>query len=104
MGPKMGDIIVKFDVHNWGDQLDDYQAKDMNNDLKKSYICQDVFERMWILSNGDVGLRCADDNGFPSWAMSSMMTRLNYISSCPVPARPWPQARRQDVLEHRSGL
>jgi hypothetical protein len=29
-----------------------------------NYICQDVFERMIIYSNGNVALCCADDNGF----------------------------------------
>ena len=60
-----GDEVVKFDVHNWGDKLDDYQSKDLNRSLGlDNYICQDVFERMWIYSNGEVALCCADDNGF----------------------------------------
>jgi hypothetical protein len=29
-----------------------------------NYICQDVFERRIIYSNGDVALCCADGNGF----------------------------------------
>ncbi len=60
-----GDEVVKFDVHNWADKLDDYQSKDLKRCLGlDNCICQDVFERMWIYSNGDVGLCCADDNGF----------------------------------------
>ena len=62
-----GDEVVKFDVHNWGDKLDDYQSEDLNRSLGAridNYICQDVFERMIIYSNGDVALCCADDNGF----------------------------------------
>ncbi|MCL0062411.1 SPASM domain-containing protein [Thermodesulfovibrionales bacterium] len=60
-----GDEVVKFDVHNWADKLDDYQSKDLNRSPGLDhYICQDVFERMWIYSNGDIGLCCADDNGF----------------------------------------
>lgn len=30
----------------------------------ENFICQDIFERMIIYSNGDVALCCADDNGF----------------------------------------
>lgn len=60
-----GDEVVKFDVHNWANKLDVYQSMDVNKRLElDKYICQDVFERMWIYSNGDVGLCCADDNGF----------------------------------------
>lgn len=56
---------MKFDVHNWADKLDDYQSNDLERCMRlDNYICQDVFERMWIYSNGDVGLCCADDNGF----------------------------------------
>lgn len=60
-----GDEVVKFDVHNWGEKVDDYQLKDLNRSLGlDNYICQDVFERMIIYSNGEVALCCADDNGF----------------------------------------
>ncbi|MCL0086876.1 radical SAM protein [Thermodesulfovibrionales bacterium] len=65
MNKDFGDEVVKFDVHNWADKLDDYQSKDLNRSPGLDhYICQDVFERMWIYSNGDIGLCCADDNGF----------------------------------------
>jgi MoaA/NifB/PqqE/SkfB family radical SAM enzyme len=60
-----GDEVVKFDIHNWGDKLNEYQSMDLNRSLGlDNHICQDVFERMWIYSNGDVALCCADDNGF----------------------------------------
>lgn len=60
-----GDEVIKFDVHNWADQLDEYQYKDLNRGLGlDKYICRDIFERMAIYSNGDVALCCADDNGF----------------------------------------
>ena len=59
------DDVVKFNVHNWGDKLDDYQSMDPNISLKSgNYVCQDVFERILIYSNGEAGLCCADDNGF----------------------------------------
>lgn len=60
-----GDEVVKFDVHNWGEKLDDYQSMDLNRRRRiDSPICRDVFERMIIYFNGDVALCCADDNGF----------------------------------------
>lgn len=61
----LGDEVVKFDVHNWGGDLDDYRSKDANKDIVlESKICQDVFERMIIFSDGEVSLCCADYNGF----------------------------------------
>ena len=39
-------------------------ASDSTNVAKAPMICQDVFERLYIYSNGDVALCCADDNGF----------------------------------------
>ena len=60
-----GDEVVKFDVHNWGDKLDDYTSLDLNKSIGvDDFICQDIFERIIIYSNGDVALCCADDNGF----------------------------------------
>ncbi len=65
MNKDFGDEVVKFDVHNWGEKLDDYQSMDLNKSLRlDNYIRQDVFERMIIYSNGEVALCCADDNGF----------------------------------------
>lgn len=60
-----GDDVVKFDVHNWGGKLDGFQTEDMEPDTQLyNHLCEDVFERMSIYSNGDVALCCADDNGF----------------------------------------
>lgn len=63
--PEMGDGVLRFDVHNWGSKLEDAGgASDSTNVAKAPMICQDVFERLYIYSNGDVALCCADDNGF----------------------------------------
>ncbi len=63
--PSKRDEIVKFDVHNWGDKIEDYSQQDINPDLPMDgLICSDVFERMFIYSSGAVALCCADDNGF----------------------------------------
>ena len=60
-----GDEVVKFDVHSWAGEVDEYESKDLNRSLGlDNYICEDVFERMIICSNGDVALCTADDNGF----------------------------------------
>jgi len=59
-----GDQVVKFDVHNWANEQSNCGA-DVNQYLKlPDSICVDVFERMLIYSNGEVGLCCADENGF----------------------------------------
>lgn len=63
----MGDEVVKFDIHNWGGQLVDCCNEDhaCGREISpESLVCQDVFERMLIYSDGRVGLCCADDNGF----------------------------------------
>lgn len=60
-----GDKVIKFDLHNWGDQLKDYDFKDPNVDVVlEKCVCQDIFERILIYSNCDIGFCCADDNGF----------------------------------------
>lgn len=60
-----GDAVIKFDVHNWGGKTEDYQNKDVLSEQKiDSFICNDMYQRMLIYSNGDVGFCSADDNGF----------------------------------------
>ncbi len=59
------DEVVKFDVHNWGDQHEQYTGQDIHPDLPmEGLLCSDVFERMFIFSSGDVAHCCADDNKF----------------------------------------
>lgn len=60
-----GDSVVKFDIHNRAGKLEDYQSKDPNRNMDlDNYICESVFERMLIYSNGKVAFCDADDNGF----------------------------------------
>lgn len=60
-----GDDVLVFDVHNWGDKLDNYSSLEFHKFVKEHTLkCEDVYNRMLIYSNGDVGLCCADDNGF----------------------------------------
>lgn len=51
-----GDEVVKFDVHNWGGKLFGVR--------EKVTYCADLYDRLWIFSDGRLGLCCADDNGF----------------------------------------
>jgi hypothetical protein len=60
-----GDKVVKFDVHNWGGDLEEYESMDINADLEMGDgICEEVYERLVIYSNGNLALCCLDDNGF----------------------------------------
>jgi hypothetical protein len=63
---RYGDAVIKFDVHNWGNKLNEYESKKISttNQPDKNVICEDVFNRMMIYSNGEIGLCCADDNGY----------------------------------------
>ncbi len=63
IAPSYGDEVVKFDVHNWGNKPIPYEDLRLEQGPKPE-VCQDVFERMLIYSDGSVGLCCADDNGF----------------------------------------
>ncbi|MFH1983031.1 MAG: radical SAM/SPASM domain-containing protein [Pseudomonadota bacterium] len=65
VNPDFGDFVTKFDVHNWGSALEDYKGKDVNDELSiEKLVCQDLFERLWIFSDGHLGFCTADDNGF----------------------------------------
>jgi len=65
LDPARGDEVTVFDIHNWGSKLENYRAADLNRDRENpAAVCQDVFQRMFIYSNGNVALCCADDNGF----------------------------------------
>ena len=61
-----GDEIIKFDIHNCGGKLDEYQFKDLNREfvLEDGYVCEEVFERMSIFSDGNIAFCNADDNQF----------------------------------------
>ena len=62
---KRGDDILVFDIHNWGEKLNNFSELHFNKyAIKNSLKCVDVYKRMLIYSNGNVGLCCADDNGF----------------------------------------
>lgn len=63
--PRYGDVVVKFDIHNWADKITEYDEKQITQgDSGERLVCSDVFERLFIYSDGSVALCCADDNGF----------------------------------------
>ena len=60
-----GDEVVKFEIHNNAAKVEDYDAMDPNKDIHmRNYICESLFERLIIFSNGDLAFCDADDNGF----------------------------------------
>ncbi len=59
-----GDAVIKFDVHNWGAKLEDYASMDVLSHKGVESICEDLYQRFIVYSNGEVGFCCADDNGF----------------------------------------
>jgi len=65
LDPEMRDDVIRFFLHNWGENLEKFDEMASRHDIDTSkLICEDLFERLVIYSNGDVGLCCADDNGF----------------------------------------
>lgn len=63
INPEKGDDVIRFDVHDCGGELEDFEEMDYGDghvpgDLK----CSDITERFMVYSNGDVALCCADLN------------------------------------------
>lgn len=64
LDPDKGDDVIRFDVHNWGDKINEYEEKTWDTDHSSTFICSDLMERFIVFSDGNVGFCCADDNGF----------------------------------------
>jgi len=60
----LGDQVLKFDVHNWGDKLINYDKSSLGISTTDIITCEDLVNRLLIYSSGDVGLCCSDDNGY----------------------------------------
>ena len=60
-----GDKVIKVDVHNWGNNVDKYDSKDVNTkiDIHK-FICPEIFNKLLIRTKGEISLCDADDNVF----------------------------------------
>jgi len=59
----LGDQVLKLDVHNWGDKLNNYEDMRLKLSTSEIITCEDLVNRLFIYSSGDVALCCADDNG-----------------------------------------
>jgi MoaA/NifB/PqqE/SkfB family radical SAM enzyme len=59
-----GDEVVKFDIHNCAGSIDGYEDMDPNRGLSLGDICEELFIRILIFSNGEIGFCNADIDGF----------------------------------------
>ena len=63
INPACGDAVISFDVVDCDGKIKDYEGKDVLGGVGVPMICDQINQRMIILSNGDVSLCCGDDNG-----------------------------------------
>ena len=56
----IGDVVARFDARNCGG-INNFQ--EVNAITKEPMVCNELFHRMRIYANGDVGLCCVDDIG-----------------------------------------
>ncbi len=63
---KLGDDVITFDIHNCAGDVEGYEEMDLNKDLElgSTYVCEELFIRIVILSDGEIALCNADVNGF----------------------------------------
>ena len=61
INPNKGDLVVKFDVHNWGGQDSDISSIDTAflENIKEPIICDDLYNRFIIQCDGEIGFCCA---------------------------------------------
>jgi len=57
-----GDAVVSFDVVDAAGKIKDYDGKDVRSGEEVPLYCNQIHERITIMSNGDIALCCADDN------------------------------------------
>lgn len=61
ISPSKRDLLIRYDVHNWSDQLNGTVAHAIGRDpLIDSAPCHHIFEKLVILANGAVAL-CFED-------------------------------------------
>ena len=58
-----GDAVVSFDIVDCDNKVDGFKEKEVHKGSKHPGYCDQIYKRMIVLSNGDVALCCADDNG-----------------------------------------
>lgn len=60
---KYGDAVISFDIVDCDGKVEDYNSKDVLSKIEVPCVCDQLYNRMIVLSNGDVALCCGDDNG-----------------------------------------
>ena len=63
LSAEYNDSIFCYHVHNCGDMVNNYKALHIDNNNFNNLKCPEVFSRMIIFSNGDIGLCCGDQFG-----------------------------------------
>ena len=61
--PAYGDAVLSLDVVDCDGKVAGYSEKDVLKDVQNPAYCEQLYNRMLILSNGDVALCCGDDAG-----------------------------------------
>ncbi len=59
-----GDVIVYFDIHNWGGQLENAEAIRALYGGGEAFRCDDLYDRLIVFADGDLAHCDADYNGF----------------------------------------
>jgi sulfatase maturation enzyme AslB (radical SAM superfamily) len=58
-----GDDVIKFDIHNCGDRITEYEKMKVI-DVKIIEPCCDLYERLIVFTSGDYGFCSADQSGY----------------------------------------
>jgi hypothetical protein len=58
-----GDDVIKFDIHNCGARISDYENMKVI-DIETNETCCDVFERIIVFASGAYGFCSADQSGY----------------------------------------
>ena len=60
----LGDEVVKFDIHNCAGSVVDYESQDPNSAIELGNVCDELWTRLVVFSNGGIQFCNADINGF----------------------------------------
>jgi radical SAM protein with 4Fe4S-binding SPASM domain len=63
LNPDLGDAVISFDIVDCDGRVKDYEYKDVRNGIAVPSVCDQLYQRIIVFSNGDVALCCADENG-----------------------------------------
>jgi radical SAM protein with 4Fe4S-binding SPASM domain len=54
-----GDVIIGYDIHSWGGEIDVCQRRDLES-VPPEVACHHLFDRLIILQDGSIPLCCSD--------------------------------------------